>query len=57
MRVDVLVHDFGPTIVCAESIFCLEGDVISLIIKFRLDEHFHRDRLVETLLLMRHSKS
>jgi hypothetical protein len=57
LRVAVLVRDFGPICVGAESIFGSEGDVISLIIKFRLDEHFHRDRLVETLLLTRHSKS
>ncbi|AZG78783.1 hypothetical protein [Methylocystis rosea] len=43
----VLVRDFGPINVYAESIFSLDGDVISLITKFRLNEQFHRDRLVE----------
>jgi hypothetical protein len=37
--VAVLVRDFGPINVEA-SILSVEGDVISLIIKFRLDEHF-----------------
>jgi hypothetical protein len=36
LRVAVLVRDFGPICVGAESIFGFEGDVISLIIKFRL---------------------